>query len=266
MGAMGLERRRGELPIVERRGRAILWLLLVVGVLVTLGGVLNQAGAVPAGQRGSVVSSLLSTMGAGLIGAVLAILVAQYLEMSSVERLRDMLDGALLNDFRSSDTDVEQLRRPVHRYYATIVDGAYGWRAWIYHFEGSDGVGSLVTRVEQADEFGVTRRYRVEAGVRGTRLVIFGMRLGGHEGISVSVYPGLLGAFRQYHCGVSILQSFDSVDVITRTIISLEPLVETELGAMSDTEARRLDELWEKEFPRLTRDLLGGAGSTDPSD
>jgi hypothetical protein len=212
------------------------------------------------------VSALLITLGGGLVGAVLGILIANYFDLSTMDDVKALLSATLTSSLLSVDSELEQLRRPVYRYYATTVEGRYVWRAWIYHFEHSVGVGTLTTRVQNRDEFGVTRRYRVEAGVRGTRIIMFGIRLNGPEAVSVSVYPGVLGAFRQYHCGLSFLHNFDSEEIVTRTIISFEALVEGTIGVLTSEESDVLDGLWEKQFPRSIGTLIEGPKSVRKAD
>jgi hypothetical protein len=247
--------------LLRRRGRAIVWLLFVVGILITLAGVLLSSTA--SGQANSnrtLISSLLATLGAGLVGAILGIVITEYLEKSSMEQVKEMLIGTLKNTFVSPESELEQLRRPLYRYHATLSDGKYVWRGTVYHFESSVGVGTLEIRVDYPDETGVWHRHRIEAGIRGDRLLIFGIRLTGQEQVSISVYPGMTAGYKKYHCGVSFIESYDSREVIARSIVSYRPLVSEESGFLPDASGKKLDELWEKDIATRSTVLLSGLG------
>jgi hypothetical protein len=203
------------------------------------------------------VASLLTTLGAGLVGAILGIAITEYLEKSSMEQVKEMLTGTLRSKFLSAENDLEQLRRPLYKYHATQFEGKYVWRIFIYHFESSVGVGTLEVRNDFTDEAGDLNKTFVEAGIRGDRLVLFGTRItGGQEQPSISIYPGMTAGYKNYHCGVSFIESYDSQEAIVRTIVSYSPLVPEESGFLSDASGRKLDNLWAKDIAARSTILL----------
>lgn len=250
---------RNGSDLLRRQGRAIVWLLFIVGILVTVAGVLiGSTGTIQTNSSRALASNLLTTLGAGLVGAILGIAISEYLEKSSMEQVKEMLTSTLRNTFVSSEDDLEQLRRPLYKYHTTQLDGKYLWRANIYHFESSVGIGTLGARNDYIDEASVLNKTVIEAGIRGDRLILFGTRLTGQEQPSISIYPGMTAGYRNYHCGVGFIESYDSREAIVRTIVSYYPLVPEDSGFVSDTSGKKLDDLWAKDIATRSTILLFG--------
>ncbi len=242
--------------VVEQRGETILRLLLALGaVLIVAGSVLAlRQGGAPQSQSVTVLSGLLTVFGGAVVGAATSIVVARIADSSTLEEVRDLIVTNTASRFFSNEADLSPIRKTWYHYHMTVMEGTCVWRHRKYHFEKSGGLGTLSTEIEVLDPAGGSHKYSIEAGVRGGRLVLLQRRLEGHEEVVVQVYPDMLAGFRSVHCGISFLQDWDSNHLVTRAILSRDPLIrDLPEGSVPDDVAAALTNAWDADFRRLNR-------------
>ncbi len=249
---------------------------LVVALGAALGAVACVAGIVLSGSgpegspqllTSAVFGNTLLAFGSALVGACLSIAVGRLGETLATERMIELVDELKSDLVRtttsrmvSDESDLQPLRRKMYHYHLTSVDGVLMWRHRIYNFHESGGIGVLRTVVSVDDPRGGTHQYEIEVGVRGTRVVVVQRRLQGQEDVVVGVYPQMLHGFKSTHFGICILQNWDSESVLTKCILSYEPVLpEQAPGAVPPDKAAELDTLWGREFARVNRLLVNQA-------
>ena|ERR1700730_6994781 len=230
-------------------------LLLGIWSLLLLGLALTGIGVLIASQQntatGRVVAALASSVAGGLIGAVSTIIVSGRAESTALAEVREMLSATTASNFFSRDLLLNPLRRPWHHYRITQVDGIPVWRYCVYHFEQASSIGTIATTVDYINPRGLDKHtYSVEAGVRGSRLIMIDRRLEGEEAPIIQVYPDMLRGFQSIHCGVVFVQTWDGNHVITPGILSDSPLIGTltEGTVQSADDGKLLNEQWQRHF------------------
>jgi hypothetical protein len=258
-------------PVPSPIGRLDLtiWLVLLLGLVTTALGVAYGVATTPAGTlRGSVpesivsVSAIVSSLGAGVVGAALSMVIARSADRDGREDLLAQLSRVLGAGFSSDETDLRPLRADWHHYHVTALDGRYVWRYQLIRLSRSPSVGSLRSWLEVGDGKGHVLEYLVEAGVRGSHAILLFTVAGGVGYESTEVLPQLLTrGYRSHHCGIGLYQTWDGTDTVGRVLLSRSPIVPSGPGAaVADEHSARLDELWERDFPG--RDAIVPSGLT----
>jgi hypothetical protein len=251
----------------DAAGVAVLRLLLIVGVLLTVSGALIALWtAQTPGQRAAsqVLAALLTSAGGAIVGAALSVTVSDFASRNAVEKISQLITSNSESRFLSEETSLAPLRSRWHHYHLTIADDQRISRYRTLDFSTAPGLGTLTARSQTLDPSGELHRYSFELGARGRRMILIQERLEGQEEVIVDVYPDMLAGFRTIHCGVSFLQDWDSNHLATRAILSRDVLIEsTQPGTVSQDEAARLDETWDKEFRRVNRVMFGPEPAAD---
>jgi len=246
---------------------------IVPRLLLALGAVLVVSGSILAlRQSGSpttastypaiMLASLLTVLGGSILGSVVGNMISRLSQESAVDEIKQLIKANTSRAFFSAEEDLRPIRRAWHQYHLTVFDGKPIWRHRICHFESSGGLGTLGAEFEVMDPVGSPHKYSLEAGVRGGRLVLLQRRLEGHEEAIVSVYPDMLAGHRSVHCGVTFLQDWDSNHLVTRTILSRDPLIAgISEGTVPDDVASTLNDRWDSDFGRLNRVMFAPTGA-----
>jgi hypothetical protein len=87
--------------------------------------------------------------------------------------------------------------------------------------------------------------------VRGDRLIILSTKMDGREPVLTEVYPEFSSRdYQSTHCGAMFMQTWDGSDVLTKTILSLTPLVDRDEGTVPDEHFVVLDRVWQRGFSK----------------
>jgi hypothetical protein len=262
-------------PVSSPHGRLDLtvWLVLLLGLVTTALGVAYGVATMPAATPGaslpqSIVSAIVGSLGAGVVGAALSIVITRSADRDRREDLVAHLSQTLGARFSSDEADIQALHADWHHYHVTAIDGRYVWRYLFIRFSRSPAVGSLQTWLEADDGKGHVLEYLVEAGIRGSHaILLLTSTTGGVGDESTAVLPHLLTrSYRSHHCGVGLYQTWDGTDTIGRVIISRRPLMPTGPNAtVADEHSGQLDELWEQGFPARGAIMPTGLTSVLPA-
>ena len=131
-------------------------------------------------------------------------------------------------------------------------------------FSLSSSVGSLCTSVVFTDKTGAKRPYHIEAGIRSDRLIVIFTAQDMDEPNGIDIFPKVVG-YKDKHCGVILLKSWDDSSLLCASILSIKPLFAiTDEGTVPDDTAKKLDDLWLSEsskiieyFPRINFSSMG---------
>jgi hypothetical protein len=122
-----------------------------------------------------------------------------------------------------------------------------GWYYEVLDFRRSAAVGSLAMNLTVDDLTGSTIEHRFEVGARGDHLCLLSMVGGSRQTAVAEVFPKFLD-FSASHFGVVLAQDWDGRNMVSRTIISLSPLVQVQPGPVTGPDALILDESWDAGF------------------
>jgi hypothetical protein len=243
-------------------------LLLGVGALLALGIALGAIAFLVVGQKpsisGRVGSGIAGSFAGALVGTSMTILLSRLLDHSPLAQVRELLARSIGSSMTSAEGDVSPLRATWHHYYTTLIDGQMTWRYNRIAFGIASGVGTLSTETLIEAPDGIAHPYRVEAAVRGPRLILTQTALHGKESAAVEVFPHIGFGFRTVHAGVGLMQSWDGSEIAARCIMSRQPLAQSsEVSAVEETGFAALDAAWESAFAGI-RDFV--AGPREPDD
>lgn len=241
-------------PKPHSAGSARLWLVFLLGVVTTaLGATYAAAMRFAADQDPplihTAIGGVLASLGGGILGAAIGLLVARTSSQESADDIRGLLRDTLTSNFTSEDDALDSLRRKWFHYHVTDFNEGSVWRHRNYHFDHSTSIGSIVSSITVEDDLGLSHDYRIEAAVRGSRLIIVQTRLHGDEPPVIQIYPNMMLAFQNVHCGVSFMQNWTGRHIVTRSILSRVPLIAgLSEGTVPDVHRKTLDTAWAKHF------------------
>ena len=224
--------------------------VVIIGVLLVALGVLYSSAAVHNGNTSlvnTVISQVAVAIGGGVLGAGLNTVIVRRFERDVLEEITSCVEASLTARFVSSEQELRPLRRDWHHYYVSQVGRQRRWWSQPMPFGNTDGVGSIRLSMPVIDGGGRVHSYTAEAGVRSNTLIVLNTNDRGNENCSVDVYPAVNG-YRTVYAGIAMLESWDGDNVVTRCLMSLEPLVAGSPGPLSETESAQLDQEWTDAF------------------
>jgi hypothetical protein len=248
-----------------RHADVVVWLTFGLGLVTTALGV-AYAVAVPTGAHSSVpnqvMAAVIGSLGAGVVGAALSMLIGNLADRGGREDLLRLLSRALGARFTSDEGDLSLLRADWHHYHVTTVGGRYVWRHIRYHLDQwSAATGSLRYQHKVTDGQGHAYAFTAEAGIRGSHLIILINGSRAEIGAQSSeIFPlFLVHGYRTRHCGIGTYRTWDNRNIIGKTIMSRDPLAPADDdGAVPVSHFARLDEVWDADFGSQ-HDLLPAA-------
>jgi hypothetical protein len=230
------------------------WLIMLLGVVMTGFGIAYATASAPdtgrsADVANNIISGLLTAVGGGIVGASVSILVTGGSDRDTLQKLRGVVQDSLMSKLTSDEASLGPVRQLWHHYYVTATDGKHVWRYRQFHFELSVAVSSAVTGMAVKDQSGRTRLYRVEAGIRGDRLIIVSAMVNGQEPPLIEIYPQFVN-YKDLHYGVALLQNWDGYNMLSRTILSNHDLLGGAVpeGMIPAEYFEDLDTKWERGF------------------
>ena len=267
---MSERRSRNRIDLDDSSTRV--WLILFLGVVMTGFGIAYAAATTPkAGGTASVpndiTSGLLSAVGGGIVGATISLLVTGSADRDTLRKIRSVVEDSLTSTLLSEESSLEPVRQTRHHYYVTTIKNRDVWRYERYHFDLSLGVSSVTVAISVKDASGRILRYRLEAGVRGDRLIIFSSMLNGQEPVFTEVYPQFVN-YKSTHYGIVLMENWDGFNMLSKTILNSHDLLEgeqVEEGTVPERFFAQLDAAWEAGFAQHNRVLPSPGAATSVS-
>jgi hypothetical protein len=233
----------------------LLGLASLLGIVMTALGIsYSIVSNGPANQHpslsGEIVGGVLISFGSAIVGAVVSTFVTRQTGQDLLEDIRSVIANSLECKFTSTEDTLAPIRHDWFHYHVTGVQNHYIWRHDIYRFRHSASVASLVANIVVKDDSpGMRHQYRLEAGVRGTRLIIIQTRIDGNELPVIQVYPDMAESFRSTHCGIILNQDWDGHNIISKSILSRTRLIAgLEEGSVDAAHFATLDRIWSEGF------------------
>jgi hypothetical protein len=90
----------------------------------------------------------------------------------------------------------------------------------------------------------------VEAFVRHERLTIVSHKSADDSNVFIEVFPQFDGELSEYF-GVGFVRTWDATNIVTKVILSRQPLLADASATLSPEDAKKLDALWKSGFERL---------------
>lgn len=252
----------------RRRADVIVWLTLSLGLVTTALGVAFAVAAPekPSSISNQVVATVIGSLGAGVVGAALSIMIANLADRDGREDLIANLSQMLGARFTSDDSELSLLRTDWHHYHVTTVRGRYVWRYISYRADRwLTAPGSLHYHHRVTDGEGHKYEFFSEVGIRGSHLVLLANGSHGEIGAQASeIFPlFLIHGYRPHHGGIGTYRTWDNRNIIGKTIMSRDVLTPADDdGAIPDGYFTRLDAVWESDFGSQ-HDLLPSAQQPD---
>jgi hypothetical protein len=246
-------RRPGIIDSWQFGEKNLLWAILILFVL----GITSAAIALLllSGKPSSltrVVAGLVGALAGAVIGATMTILIDKRVQQGPLSQMLQLLERTIDSTMTSPERDLAGLRTVWHHYHLTLIDGHPTWRYSIFRFDEDLSIGSLTSRIINDDPEGEPHEYRVDAAVRGSRLIVTQTPLRGQEAPAVEIFPHILQDFRRIHAGLGVMQTWDGDEIFGPVLLSHASLCdEPTAGSMSRADARHLTTLWEKTFAPL---------------
>ncbi|MBL0946592.1 hypothetical protein [Brevundimonas sp.] len=190
----------------------------------------------------------LQAVGGALLGSAASILLAAILERPAVVQVRNTLIATLGARLLSDNEELERMRRKWHQYHLTVYDGKKVWRYKIVDLSVDSSLNSVAARFQVLDPRTEGKRhvYKVEAGVRGRRVIFLQSRTEGGEDEVVYVYPRMAAGFMRVASGFAFMESWDGQSLVTQTILSSEPLAAIAVGTVPDEHSETITKAWEE--------------------
>lgn len=199
-----------------------------------------------------IIAGLLGAFAGSVIGATMTILIDKRLQRGPLSQMLLVLERTVGSTMTSPEGDLAALRTLWHHYHLTLIDGQPTWRYSLFRFDEYPSIGSLTTRIVLNDAEGEPHEYRIEAAVRGSRLIVTQTPMQGQEAPAIEVYPHILHDFRRVHAGLGIMQTWDGDEIFSPVLLSHVPLCEiTSVGPIDQAGATCLASHWEKTFAPL---------------
>lgn len=225
--------------------------VIIIGALTVAIGVLFGAATTHDGKTTMVdlvISQVATAVGGGVLGAGLNTLVVRQYERDVLEEVRASVRESLAARLTSDDKELRPFRKDWYHYYQSQADGQLTWWSEFLPFEHSDSIGSIKTTSTVSDIANSKHSYTTEAGVRnGTLFLLCTIDQGNENGI-VEVYPVATG-YKTVYAGMLFIESWDSVHLAGKCLLSMAPLVTATAGAqLTPEDAVVLDRVWASNF------------------
>ena len=205
----------------------MVWLILLLGFVTTAFGITYAAATSEHGASvtDQIVAGVCLSLGSGVVGAAISLIVASISSRDTVHEIRDVIAFSLQRHLTSDEADLRLMRKEWHHYYVTEMAGTLVWRYQRYPFNRSAAVGAIVVEAPIKDPEGKEHSYRTEVGVRGSRVIVIDTRTAGSEQPSIHVYPHLTEGYSSTHCGMAFMVTWDGHHMVTKAILSQTRLI-----------------------------------------
>lgn len=239
----------------RRRADVVVWLTFGLGVVTTAFGVgfaVSNSNGTRTSVPEQVVAAVIGSLGAGVVGAALSILIANLADRDGRDDITRLLAHMLGARFTSDDSELSLLRTNWHHYHITTVDGRYVWRYVQYRSDRwSTVVGSLRYHHRVTDGQSHAYEFDSEVGIRGSHLLILSNGSHGELGAQATeIFPlFLIHGYRPRHGGIGTYRTWDNRNIIGKTILSRDLLAPADDdGAIADSHFAQLDGIWDADF------------------
>jgi len=167
-------------------------------------------------------SQLLIALGAAIVGASLSLLFGSISDYQIPKILAESLDP----DFTSDESTIQPYRQKYHLYRVTEINEKPVWKHSVFDFSHYAGNGKLIAQETTFSPEGEACLYRVQAGMRDERLIIFIKALTGKEPTAVCIFPSFGKDYKKRNCGLHIHENWDGKEQINPCILTLVPIRE----------------------------------------
>lgn len=193
------------------------------------------------------VGGTLQGVGGALLGSAASILLAAILEKPAVVQVKNTLIATLGAKLLSGNEELERMRRVWHQYHLTIYDGQEVWRYKVIDLSVDPSLNSVAARFRVLDPRteGKHHTYKVEAGVRGRRVILLQSRIEGGEDEVVYVYPRMAAGFMRVASGYAFMESWDGQSLVTKTVLANESLIDIPVGTVPSEHSAAVTKAWE---------------------
>lgn len=187
----------------------------------------------------------LTSIGGAAVGATIGSFFVRLSSEDLVEHVKTTLGKTISSTFTSNDSEIKPIKKKWYHYNVSQKDGEFRWRCAILDFSKDPSIGSLNTLIRFSDKAGKAHEYRVEAALRGERLISFYYPPSGNESIAVEIIPFVGHSFEHFHVGVTFHQTWDSNHALAAIIISENPLLGIKVeGDVPELHDKELSEMW----------------------
>ncbi len=179
-------------------------------------------------------------------GAVLGASVGAFLGAVSAQDILLVLKQSFHGRFTSPEPSIRYYRKKWYNYNVGKKGGRLYWRCSIVDFSCSVGIGKLTTNVSYEGKDGQIYHYTCEAGIRGSRFVVFTFPAPpSQEAVCVCIYARMGMQYLGYYSGLSFLQTWDDTDDVMPVLMSPIPLHGVmKAGDICGELAASFDETW----------------------
>jgi hypothetical protein len=224
------------------RTQLIKWFYIVSlslgGILIIIGFLYNK----------ELIGNIAAAVGSAIIGAVISLLFAGLIQADPLDWIYDSLANHV--SILSDDNALSPYRKRLHHYHVTSIKGKRIWRYRIYDFSASIP-GRLVADTKAGDAAGQLRPYRIQAGIRGERFILFDKAKDKEEPVTIEVYPTITTPTGQY-AGVGIMQTWDGPTFVTRCLLSEIPISNIQAeGDVPDANWHELQAAWDASMKNI---------------
>lgn len=254
---------------------APLWLVGLLGVVVTALGVIVQAGA--SERIVAMFAGTVSAVGGAVIGAAISLYFAAGEGRDTLRSVREILAESSKRSLTSPEADLAKLRKVWHVYHKTSLRDEIVWRYTRYPFDLDRAIGSLSAYVVEP-ELGREPPYHVEAGIRAERMIYIETATGGDEPPIIGVVPWFSGSYRTSYAGLRIFHAWDGFPMVSKCLWSEQELARTQGSTVEREDWPELEALWQSGFshtieladlspvkPKSTRDASWDGRTDQPA-
>jgi hypothetical protein len=235
--------------IVRDKPFAIWVLLTVIAVMTLILGLVIDFKV----KEWDRIGDLLYVGGSALFGVGVGGLIGAWTGKDFLENTKQILRDSLRPQVLSEDHSVAPFRSKMHHYHVTRSEKKdWSWRYSLLDFGTQMTVNQLIGSIEFPENNRTKHIYKVIAGIKGSRMVLWGERQTGEETSFVEIYP-FMGNLHlgEYHCGMLIGKNWSNEDMVSAVILSFEPLHRNKLlesNYLDQQDGKKLEKTWQKRF------------------
>jgi len=171
--------------------------------------------------------AMAAIFGAALFGATLAMSIESFLG-TEISDIRNYLFAR--EKFESAGDFLDTVVGEWHVYYLTVVEAGIIWKSAKYVLT-RDGMQNTVRGTyDVTAPNGALRRYIIEAGLRGSSLILISRPAEGTETEAIEVIPKAINTHLGVHIGMGTLETWTGELAFTCSLYSRTPLTTGDLN------------------------------------
>lgn len=175
--------------------------------------------------------TIISVGGGALFGSSLTMLI-EYLMGNEITDIRNYLYKN--EKFESAPDFIKVVSGLWHVYYLTMSNSDEIWKYVVYNVISEDHGNSIRGYFNVIDTKNQERKYRIEAGLRGSSMILMSKPEQGNEFVSVEVVPKIINTHLSVHPGIGFLETWNGDIAISYYLYSRQKLVENDSLSNND--------------------------------